>query len=80
MPMDLIRDSTDKTKIAIMTGSYITEAMYRQIREGADVFIEKPFELSPIREVLNDTLIRKTPSRGKHVSLLFQISFLCQGM
>ena len=41
------------TKVTIMTGNFLDEAMKKQIKETAYAFIEKPFELLHIQEVVN---------------------------
>lgn len=41
------------TKVTIMTGNFLSEAMTRQIDEAAYSFIEKPFELLHIQNVVN---------------------------
>jgi CheY-like chemotaxis protein len=58
--MERIRATTDKTQIVIMTGSYITEEMYTQIKDGADIFIEKPFSLSRIQQIVNGVVNNMT--------------------
>jgi DNA-binding NtrC family response regulator len=51
--MKIIKELSPNTKVAIMSGSYLCEDMKRQIAEAALEFIEKPFELSRIREIVN---------------------------
>jgi DNA-binding NtrC family response regulator len=60
--MERIKTTANKTKVVVMTGSEITEAMRKQISEGADIFIEKPFDLSRIREVVKAGLIKREPT------------------
>ena len=51
--MKIIKELSPSTKVAIMSGGYLCEDMKRQIAEGALEFIEKPFDLSRIREIAN---------------------------
>src|SRR4030067_485414 len=47
--MKKIKEISPETRIAIMSGSFITDDMKRAIEEGASLFIEKPFDLSQIK-------------------------------
>ena len=49
--MKIISEISPKTKVAIMTGSSLDETMKMIIDDLAYEFIEKPFELSRIREI-----------------------------
>jgi len=49
--MKIMNVQTPNTKVAIMSGSFMDEALKRQIDAIAFAFIEKPFDLSKIREV-----------------------------
>ena len=49
----IIKELSPSTKVAIMSGAYLCEDMKRQIAESALEFIEKPFDLSRIREIAN---------------------------
>ncbi len=49
--MKIINVLSPNTKVAIMTGSSLDEAIKMQIDALAYEFIEKPFELSRIREI-----------------------------
>ena len=51
--MKIIKELSPSTKVALMSGGYLCEDMKRQIAEGALEFIEKPFDLSRIREIAN---------------------------
>ena len=51
--MKIIKELSPSTKVAIMSGGYLCEDIKRQIAEGALEFIEKPFDLSRIREIAN---------------------------
>lgn len=55
--MKKINELSPNTKVAIMTGSYLNEAMKEQIKDEAYDFIEKPFKLSRISEVLNKVIM-----------------------
>jgi len=58
--MKIIKELSPNTKVAIMSGSYLCEDMKRQIAENALEFIEKPFELSRIREIANRVAVALT--------------------
>lgn len=45
------------TKVVIMTGHYLTDATRETIKNEAHAFIEKPFSISQIREVVSDAAI-----------------------
>ena len=49
--MKIINELSPTTKVAIMTGNALDEAMKMQIEDTAYAFIEKPFSLSHIKEV-----------------------------
>jgi len=49
--MKIINELSPTTKVAIMTGNALDEAMKMQIEDAAYAFIEKPFSLSHIKEV-----------------------------
>ena len=51
--LKIISELSPITKVAIMTGNLLNEAMVRQIDDAAYAFIEKPFELSHIEKVVN---------------------------
>jgi len=51
--MKIINELSPTTKVALMTGSQLDEAVTRQIEETAYAFIEKPFELIHIKEVVD---------------------------
>jgi DNA-binding NtrC family response regulator len=55
--MRKMKEISPNTKVAIMTGSYLNEAMKKQIKDEAYEFIEKPFTLSRIREVAEKVMI-----------------------
>ena len=50
--LKIIKKLSPTTKVTIMTGNLLDEAMTRQIDEDAYAFIEKPFELLQIKEVV----------------------------
>jgi len=49
--MKIINELSPNTKVAIMTGNLLDEAMEKQIDDYAYTFIEKPFALSDIKGV-----------------------------
>ena len=49
--MKIINERSPNTKVAIMTGTLLDEAMKEQVEDFAYTFIEKPFSLSDIEEV-----------------------------
>jgi two-component system response regulator AtoC len=51
--LKIIKELSPTTKVAIMTGNHLDEAMTRQVDEAAHAFIEKPFELLHIKEVVD---------------------------
>jgi DNA-binding NtrC family response regulator len=51
--LKIIKELSPITKVTIMTGNLLDEAMTRQIDEDAYAFIEKPFELLHIKEVVD---------------------------
>jgi len=50
--MKIINELSPKTKVAIMTGNLLNEAMKEQVDDYAYTFIEKPFALSDIESVV----------------------------
>ena len=51
--MKRINELSPTTKVALMTGNLLDEAMKRKIEDTAYAFIEKPFELTHIKEVVD---------------------------
>jgi DNA-binding NtrC family response regulator len=51
--LKIIKELSPLTKVTIMTGNFLDETMTRQIEETAYAFIEKPFELLHIQEVVD---------------------------
>jgi len=49
--MKIIKELSPNTKVAIMTGNLLDEAMKKQVDDYAYTFIEKPFALSDIEGV-----------------------------
>jgi len=49
--LKIIKELSPITKVAIMTGTLLNEAMNKQVEDFAYTFIEKPFSLSDIEEV-----------------------------
>ncbi len=54
--MEKIKDISPDTKIAVMSGSYITDEMQGKINECALVLLEKPFNISEIKIFLKQAL------------------------
>lgn len=52
--LKIIKEQSEKTKVVIMSGDYFNEDIKKQIEENAYAFIEKPFELSQIVEVVKN--------------------------
>ena len=50
--MKIIKELSPNTKVAIMTGARLDEAMKEQVEDFAYTFIEKPFALSYIEGVV----------------------------
>ena len=50
--MKIINELSPNTKVAIMTGNLLNEAMKQQVDDYAYTFIEKPFALSDIEGVV----------------------------
>ena len=53
--MEQIREISPKTKIAIMTGSYITDEMKWSIENNASALFPKPVELNEIKAFMTDS-------------------------
>ena len=51
--MKIINKLSPTTKVALMTGNLLDEAMKKKIEDTAYAFIEKPFELIHIKEVVD---------------------------
>jgi DNA-binding NtrC family response regulator len=49
--MKIIKNNSPKTKVAIMTGGFLNEAMKEQITDHAYAFVEKPFDSLNMREI-----------------------------
>ena len=63
--MKIINDLSPNTKVAMMTGNRLDETIKRQIEDIVFAFIEKPFDLSGILEIVNRAaafLIEQEPS------------------
>ena len=50
--MKIINEQFPNTKVAIMTGTLLNEALKEQVDDYAYTFIEKPFALSDIADVV----------------------------
>ena len=55
--MRKINEISPETKVAIMTGSYLTDDMKQQVNTGAFDFLEKPFSISRLRDLLQKLII-----------------------
>ena len=51
-----VKDLSPRTYVAIMTSSYLDDDMKRDIDEGADYFVPKPFDISRIKEIARSAL------------------------
>ena len=51
--LKIIKELSPTTKVTIMTGNFLDEAMKRNIEDTAYALIEKPFELLHIKEVVD---------------------------
>jgi len=49
--MKIINERSANTKVAIMTGSHLDEALKQEIDNTAFAFMEKPFQISRVREI-----------------------------
>jgi len=54
--MEQITEISPKTRIAIMTGSYITDEMNRSIENNASALFPKPVDLHAIKAFITDSL------------------------
>lgn len=50
--MKIINEQSPATKVAIMSGSFVDEALKKQIEDQAYAYVEKPFDLSNIRGIV----------------------------
>ena len=55
--MKIINELSPNTKVAIMTGNLLNEAMKKTVDDYAYTFIEKPFALSDIEGVVERTTV-----------------------
>ena len=51
--MKIIKELSPTTKVALMTGGHLNEAMERKIEGTAYAFIQKPFELIHIKKIVD---------------------------
>jgi DNA-binding NarL/FixJ family response regulator len=62
--MKMLRDVSPQTRIIMMTGSEITGAIMKDVRENAHCLISKPFELDQVKALANRVLsLGKNPHR-----------------
>ncbi len=75
--MKKLRNISPRTIIVIMTGSELSHAMMKSIRENAHCLISKSFDLLQVKELV-DLLIRKDKPLNQHKSAAIkdQISFI----
>lgn len=52
--LKIFKEQSEKTKVVIVSGGHFNEDIKKQIEENAYAFIEKPFELSQIIEVVKN--------------------------
>lgn len=67
--LKIIKKQSEKTKVVIMSGNYFDEGIKKQIEESAYAFIEKPFKLSQIMEVIKYTA-GDLPDLKEHVETI----------
>ncbi|HTF99151.1 MAG TPA: response regulator, partial [Nitrospirota bacterium] len=68
--MQRLRKYSPKTRIIIMTGSEITDAMLKSIRDNAHALVAKPFELSPLKKFVGRILEANAPLSSEESSAL----------
>lgn len=69
--LKIIKEKSKKTKVVIMSGSYFDEDMQKQVEETAYAFIEKPFELKQILDVVKNNEVfqaLRSPQAGANTS------------
>jgi CheY-like chemotaxis protein len=59
--MDRLRSEAPGTRIIIMTGSEVSDAMFKTIRENAHALLEKPFELDQLKLFVKRMLAPEGP-------------------
>lgn len=67
--MKIINERSSNTKVAIMTGSHLDEVTKEQIEDTAFAFIEKPFEISRIKEIADRAAITHTIKKSSKVEI-----------
>jgi two-component system response regulator (stage 0 sporulation protein F) len=65
--MKKLRDISPSTRIIIMTGSVITDAMMGSIRGNAHCLISKPFDLDRVREAVDRVLTTGKTAKREEV-------------
>jgi DNA-binding NarL/FixJ family response regulator len=64
--MKMLRDVSPQTRIIMMTGIKITDAIMKEVRENAHCLISKPFELEQVKELAKHVLsVGKNPGRDR---------------
>ena len=66
--MKKIREISPETKVIIMTSYFITNEMEQEIRDKANYFIAKPFDLSEMKMVTDMVLKSEKDFQGSHRS------------
>lgn len=66
--MEQIKEISPKTKIAIMTGSYITDEMNRSIENNASALFPKPVDLHAIKAFITNSLADDNHFKDKDAS------------
>ena len=65
--MKMINRMSPETKVVIMSAAYITEEMKKKIKEGASMFIEKPFDFDHIKTFMKQNLLGPSFHRGERM-------------
>jgi CheY-like chemotaxis protein len=75
--MTRLRSTSPGTRIIIMTGGEVTDAMMKSIRENAHLLLSKPFGLDPVRTFVNRVLeTGRTLSRDESDALKAHAPFI----
>lgn len=59
--MQHLRQETPGTKIIIMTGSEVSDEMFKAVRENAHALLSKPFELAHVKSFVSRLLTADSP-------------------
>jgi DNA-binding NarL/FixJ family response regulator len=74
--MKMLRNVSPQTRIIMMTGGEITDAIMSEVRENAHCLISKPFELEQVKALANRILSMGTRPREGSVSAESGVSSL----